>query len=185
MIVDYALMPQVRLDEIVRQCRASVAWTRANAATFNADPDRIFVSGHSAGGPLTAMIMATDWLAFSGAPTNPVKGGCALSGIFDLEPVRLCYIQGTLGLSDDEAKRNSPIHRVPNTGVPLIAVVGSDESNEFHRQNLALCHTWNAASNDGQLLVRPDMNHFTIVGEFAEPTSSLAAAVASQKGLVG
>ena len=131
-IVDYALMSHVRLDEIVRQCRASVAWTRANAAAFNADPDRIYVSGYSAGGHLTSMIIATDWLAFSGAPMDTVKGDCALSGVFNLEPVRLCYIQETLDLGEDEARRNSPINMITNAGAPLITTVGSDESNEFY-----------------------------------------------------
>ena len=65
-IVNYALVPSVDLDELVRQCRAAVAWTHGNADTFGGDKERIFVSGHSAGGHLTAMMMATEWPAFAG-----------------------------------------------------------------------------------------------------------------------
>lgn len=74
--VNYALVPSVDLDELVRQCRAAVAWTHENAGTFGGDAGRIYVSGCSAGGQLTAMMMATDWPAFAdGLPTDLVKGG--------------------------------------------------------------------------------------------------------------
>lgn len=63
-VINYALAPQVTMDEIVRQNRAALAWIWRNAPDFGGDPDRIFVSGHSAGGHLAAMVMAADWTAF-------------------------------------------------------------------------------------------------------------------------
>ncbi|MDH4249363.1 MAG: alpha/beta hydrolase, partial [Deltaproteobacteria bacterium] len=60
-VINYALAPTVGLDEIVRQVRAAVAWTVLHAREFNGDPERIHVSGHSAGGHLTAMMLITDW----------------------------------------------------------------------------------------------------------------------------
>ena len=67
-VIDYALIPTVDMDELVRQVRASVAWLHRNAAAFGGDPGRITVSGHSAGGHLAAMLMATDWARFAGLP---------------------------------------------------------------------------------------------------------------------
>ena len=78
-----------------------------------ATPTRLFVSGHSAGGHLTAMAAATDWSAFAGLPADTIKGGCGISGLYDLEPIRLSYLNDTLRLTPDEAGRNSPILLTP------------------------------------------------------------------------
>src|SRR5262245_18606266 len=48
-VINYALVPTVDLDELVRQCRASIAWVYRNATSFDGDPERITLSGHSAG----------------------------------------------------------------------------------------------------------------------------------------
>ena len=118
-IVNYALVPSVDLDALVRQCRAAVAWTHGNADTFGGDKERIFVSGHSAGGQLTAMMMATEWPAFAGGlPADLIKGGCAISGIYDLEPIRLTFMQETLGFTPEQVARNSPIRLTPATSAP-------------------------------------------------------------------
>ena len=85
-VINYALAPHVSLDEIVRQCRAAIAWTWKNARSFGADPDRLFISGHSAGGHLVGMMLATDWERDFGAPADVVKGATAVSGLYDLTP---------------------------------------------------------------------------------------------------
>ena len=183
-IVNYALVPSVNLDELVRQCRAAVAWTRENAETFGGDPGRIFVSGHSAGGHLTAMMMATDWPGFGGGlDAGLVKGGCALSGIYDLEPIRLSFMQETLGFTPEQVESNSPLSLSPTTPAPLIVGVGADESEEFLRHAETFAAAWKNQATPCDLMVLPGMNHFTILGEFSDPESELTKAVAEQMGL--
>ena len=183
-IVNYALVPSVDLDELVRQCRAAVAWTLENAETFGGDKDRIFVSGHSAGGHLTAMMMATDWPGFGGGlPANLVKGGCALSGIYDLEPIRLTFMQETLGFTPEQVESNSPLSLSPATPAPLIVGVGAEESEEFLRQAETFAAAWEGLGVPCRTMIRPGMNHFTILGEFSDPGSELTKAVAEQMGL--
>ena len=186
-IVNYALVPSVDLDELVRQCRAAVAWTHGNADTFGGDKERIFVSGHSAGGHLTAMMMATEWPAFAGGlPADLIKGGCAISGIYDLEPIRLIFMQETLGFTPEQVARNSPIRLTPATSAPpapMIVAAGGDESEEFLRQSETFTAQWAKEGVPCEMMVRPGINHFTILGEFADPESGLTRAVRKQMGL--
>ena len=109
-VINYGLIPSVTMDELVGQCRAAVAWTHRHAASFGGDPGRIHVSGHSAGGHLVAMLMATDWKIF-GVPAHVIKGGTGISGLYDLEPIRLCYLNDVMKLSPADARRNSPVRR--------------------------------------------------------------------------
>lgn len=81
--------PARTLAEIVRQCRAAVAWLYAHARNFGGDPMRIHVGGSSACAHLAAMMLASGWQAAHGVPDNLVAGATLLSGIYDLEPVRL------------------------------------------------------------------------------------------------
>lgn len=183
-VVNYALVPEVDLDEQVRQCRAAVAWTYRHIADFGGDRDRVFVSGHSAGGHLTAMMLTTDWPTFGkGLPRTLVKGGAAISGIYDLEPIRHCYLQETLKFTADHEALNSPDRLAPATDAPLLVAVGEGETDEFRRQGDILVAAWSNRLADCRLYVAPGLNHFTILGAFADPGSALNAAVRKQMGL--
>ena len=183
-VVNYALVPSVDLDELVRQCRAATAWTYANAQSFGGDGSRIYVSGHSAGGQLTAMMMMTDWPAFeSELPADLVKVGAALSGIYDLAPIPMTFMQENLAFTSDQVSRNSPEFFAPATDAPLIIAVGGDESDEFRRQSEALTKAWSEKGTDCSLMELPGINHFTILGEYADPESALSRAVQKQMGL--
>ena len=149
-VINYALIPTVRMDELVRQCRQATAWVLANAASFGGDPQRVAVAGHSAGGHLTAMVGATNWAAFAAPAAPPAArpvGGFALSGLHDLVPISRCYLQQSLQLSDDEVARNSPVDLpAPRQGF-WTALVGGKEGPEYHRQSSELARRWSAAGN--------------------------------------
>jgi arylformamidase len=179
-VIDYGLIPSVDMDTLVGQCRAAVAWVHEHAADFGGDAARIFVSGHSAGGHLTAMLLATDWSAL-GQPADVVKGGCAISGLYDLEPIRLCYLNDVLGLTPESARRNSPVTLpAPRPGSLLLAV-GGEEGPEYHRQTDDLAAAWRVAPAD--VMDMPAHDHFSVIGELAVPVSPLARAIQRQMGL--
>ncbi len=182
-VVNYGLAPVIDIDEIVRQNRAAVAWLYRNAERFNADPQRLYVSGHSAGGHLTAMILASDWPLFAGLPEDAVKGGCAISGVFDLEPVRLTYLNQDLRLDAESAARNSPAHHLPLCGAPLIVAVGGDETGEFLRQSRDFAVAWKAKGFAGELLEIAGEHHFEIVEALADAEAPLTRAMLHQMGL--
>ncbi len=109
-LVEYTLAPVARLDGIVAEIERAIRWLAEHLGDCGADPNRLYVSGHSAGGHLTAMMM----------PLPVVRGGLAVSGIFDLEPIRLNYLNAKLGLDAAEAERNTPPRHLPATATELV-----------------------------------------------------------------
>jgi arylformamidase len=183
-VVDYALIPTVDMDELVRQVRTSIAWLHRNAEAFGGDPARITVSGHSAGGHLVAMLLSTDWGRFAGLPQDVVKAGCGISGLYDLEPIRLCYLNETLGLTPEAARRNSPVHLVPPVaGGPLLLTVGELEGDEYHRQTESLAAAWRRRAHAVEVTDMGGHDHFSIVTELGCPGTPLVRAILRQAGL--
>ena len=179
--VNYALAPTVRMTEIVRQVRAALAWVWRNAASFGADPARIHVTGHSAGGHLTATMMATDWPAFApDLPRDLVKGGMPVSGIYDLEPIRLCYLNDDLGLDADEVARFSPARQPPRGPSWMVLSVGGLEAPEFHRQQAELAAGWAAAGLDVATVPMPGDHHFNIIDRLSETGDPLTRALVTR-----
>jgi arylformamidase len=183
-VINYGLIPAVDMDELVRQCRAAVAWTYRQAAGFGGDAKRIFLSGHSAGGHLVAMLLATDWRAF-GAPADVIKGCTGISGLYDLEPIRLSYLNDVLKLSPEDAWGNSPVHLTPARGGSLLLAVGGDEGPEYHRQTDDLAAAWRRRGLAARILDQPGLNHFSIISQLEDPKSELSRAILGQMGLGG
>ena len=180
--LNYALAPAVTLDTIVEQCRTAIEWIADNAGRLNGDPNRIFVSGHSAGGHLTAAMLCTDWSA-RGRPADLVKGGTPISGIFDLAPLMETSINDDVRLDAESAARNSPIHNLPAAGGPVIAAVGAAETAEFVVQNRAFAEAWQARGFEASVMEIADLHHFNVVMEMGRPGSALTQAALSQMGL--
>ena len=166
-LVGYTLAPAARLDGIVGEVRASLAWLRAHAKEHGADGDRLYVSGWSAGGHLTAMALSV----------AGVRGGLAISGIFDLEPIRLSYLNEKLGLDEAEARRNSPLLDLGEAARPLLIAYGGDELPELQRQSEEFAAARARAGLPGRVVRVPGHHHFSILEELARPTGALTALV--------
>jgi arylformamidase len=180
--VNYTLAPAASLDQIVDQSRRAVAFVVQNAVGLGIDRERIFVAGHSAGGHLTAMLALTDWRA-RGLAGDPIRGGCAISGVFDLEPVRLCYLNATLGLDPAAARRNSPLHvleTAPQTVPRLLFAVGGNETAEFQRQQAEFTDAWRRRGLGLSVVAQPGEDHFSIMDRFAEPSCVIFQALVDE-----
>ena len=158
-LVGYTLAPRKRLDGIVAEIHAACGWLASSIPMLGGNARQLFVSGWSAGGHLTAMAM-----------DHPaVRGGLAISGIYDLEPMRLSYINEKLRLDEGEARRNSPAP----TDKRLFVAYGADELPELCRQS----EEFSAKLSNTRLLAVPGRNHFTVLEELASPHGALTALV--------
>jgi acetyl esterase/lipase len=166
-VVEYTLAPDAELDQIVEEIRRSVGWLAEHLSEYGADPSRLYVSGHSAGGHLTATMM----------DLSAVKGGLAISGLYDLEPIRLNYLNEKLRLGPAEAKRNSPLFNLPATASELVIAYGTRELPELCRQSIDYGRAWNERGLPGRLLPVEEVNHFAILETLAEPQGALMRAM--------
>jgi len=183
-IVNYALVPSVGMAELVRQCRAALAWVWHNADSFGGDRERIYISGHSAGGHLVAMMMATDWPGFDeGLPDEPLRGGCAISGLHDLEPIRLCFLNSDLGMSSADAAALSPVLLPRKCSGPLLLPLGDLEGPEYLRQSTDLAAAWQNTGEPPVVQPMAGHDHFSICAQFESPDSELAGLIHRQMGV--
>ena len=166
-VLEYTLAPAARLDQIVGEVRAAVGWVIDHAAELGGNPARVFIAGHSAGGHLTAAAMND----------RRVAGGIAISGIYDLEPIRLNYLNDKLGLDVAETVRNSPIKHLPAQASPLVVSVGLGELPELIRQSEEYAAAWRAHGLPGEYMPVPAHDHFSILEELARPSGRLFAAL--------
>jgi arylformamidase len=176
-VVNYDLCPNVTVETIVQQMLRASRWLWLHAEDYGMDQDRLYVSGHSAGGHLTAMLMCALWPVLDASlPKDLWKGGIAISGLYDLRPLmQVDFLQQDLRLDEASALKLSPAFMSPATRAPVLTAVGGDESSEFHRQNALLRSRWRGASAGD--VVMPKRNHFSILDALAEPSSPLFAGV--------
>jgi arylformamidase len=166
-LANYGLCPRVSIEEIVAQLRRGLAWVHAQAPGYGADPSRLYLAGHSAGGHLVAMLMATDWAGMGrGEVGQAIRGGLAISGIYDLAPLLGTSINVEARLDETSARALSPALLQPNVEAPLALAVGGDESAEFGRQAGLLSGAWPNALPPEAV---PGTNHFTVLDELALP----------------
>ncbi|MEX2525269.1 MAG: alpha/beta hydrolase [Gammaproteobacteria bacterium] len=170
-VINHDLAPNVSMTEIVRQNRAAFTWVMQHASEFNGDGDRIVSGGHSAGGQLLAMVMAAEWKKSAGIPRDLVKGGCAISGIFDLVPVQRSYLNKTLNMSATEAEENSPLRLDYDYPAPLLLISGEQESEEYERQTYEMHGYWSGLGFQSEIQVGRNLNHFNIVDQLVDPQS--------------
>ena len=125
-IVDYALMPAVRMDLIVDQVRRARDWVVANIAEHGGDPDRLTVSGHSAGAHLASLLFSRDQ-----APSH-IRAALLLGGLYELEPLRSSFLQAEIGLTDAEVSAFTPMAQDHEPATHVTVLVGGDETPPFH-----------------------------------------------------
>jgi arylformamidase len=168
-IAGYDLCPQVTVATIIEQMRAACLFL------WRKRKQHMMVFGHSAGGHLTACMVATEWKKFaSEAPADLVPCGYAISGVFDLTPLTKVSMNDDLRLSEAEARNVSPLFWTVPPGRVFDAVVGGAESDEFRRQSRIIADGWRGKAQTRSEEIA-GANHFTVVDPLSDPNSPMVA----------
>jgi arylformamidase len=162
-VLGYTLAPAARLTEIVLQVQEALSFLHTRAERFGFNPASIFVGGWSAGGHLAAMA----------CKQPPVRGALAISGIFDLEPIALTYINDKLQLDDNEIDTLSPVRALHRGMAPLHVAVGGDELSELRRQSSYFKQIADNLGLPVSSQTLPGHHHFSILEELAKPDGRL------------
>jgi acetyl esterase/lipase len=166
-LIGYTLAPDATLDQIVAEIHAGIDHLARELPALGGARDGIVVSGWSAGGHLTSMALS-----------NPnVRAGMAISGIYDLEPIRYSYLNEKLKLDEATSRRNSPMAQAGGAPKPLSLVVGSAElpllrkqTSDFagHRARYGLPVTYEEI---------PGADHFSILHELLSPRGRITTLI--------
>lgn len=159
-VPSYDLAPAVTLGEITAQIE------RAADVVMEKTGRPLVACGHSAGGHLSAWLMARP-------SDRPIRAAMPISGLFDLVPLVPTSINRALGLTLEEAERLSPICRPPRGGGRVVAVVGGAESDEFRRQSSEFAASWGKAGVSTGYYEVPEAHHFDVIAGLADPSDPL------------
>lgn len=165
-LIGYTLAPDATLDQIVAEIHSGIDFLADRLPELGTDAKRLVASGWSAGGHLTAMAMMNPY----------IKGGVAISGIYDLEPIRHSYLNVKLGLDEAMSRRNSPMlltHHVK----PMALVVGDAELPLLRKQTADFAGHRAARGLPVIYEEIPGTNHFTIMDQLASPSGRITALI--------
>lgn len=160
--IGYTLAPDITLSEIVNEIREAIESVRYFSKKFQADDQKIIVSGWSAGAHLAAMTLDEE----------SVVAAFCISGIYDLEPISKCYLNDALNLSEEEILNLSPL-RIPCVPKPAIIVCGEEELPELQRQSIEFAELRAKERIPVTFGLIPGCNHFTILSELENPEGVL------------
>lgn len=166
-MIGYTLAPDATLTEITEEVRDAMRFLRMEGPKLGAGQNGIVLSGWSAGGHLTMMTL------------EHADAGLPISGIFDVEPCRLNYVNETLRMTPDEAIAMSPIRHLEKQNRPLVIAYGLAERPEFQRQPQEYHAAREAAGLASELLPLDGHDHFSILEELASPNGKLTLAATS------
>jgi len=175
--LNYDLCPGVTLDEIVVQCRYAIGWLRREGANYGFADDRFTLVGHSAGAHLAVMLMRQDWGGAEALPDDILKSVVAISGVYDLEPVRHISVNEQVRLTVETARRNSPMLEPPRPVCPLLVAIGTAETPMWIQQSVDFHAVCRDHGVDASLLRVPGANHFDTALVLGDPAHPLTRAI--------
>jgi arylformamidase len=170
------------LVPMVEQVRRAVTWVYRNATSFGGDPKQLYLSGHSSGAHLAGCVLTTDWTK-AGLPADLLKGALLVSGMYDLEPVRLSKRSAYVKFTDAMVEQLSAMRHLDRLTTPMIVAYGTCETPEFQRQTRDFHAAVAALGKPIELLLAEGYNHFEIIETLANPYGLLGRAVLAQMRL--
>jgi len=175
-VINYPLCPVVTLDDVVASTCKAFPWIVRSLADFGGDPNRITLSGHSAGGHLGAAILAHDWAAET-LGEQPLKGAVLVSGIYDPAPTQHVSVNSEIGITPEIAERQNYARVAPRLRCPVHVIVGGGEPKGWIDQSVEYAQHLKAAGIETELTITGKENHFSIMDQFTDPSADVLRAI--------
>lgn len=181
-VPDFTLVPHTTVPQMGAQLSRAIDWVHRHVASFQGNPDHIVIAGHSSGANLVSQLLCFDWTGPLAATGAAIKGAAMLSGLGELEPVRLSFRNQLLHLDAAMAAQASLMHNTPTVHCPLLVGAGANEMAEYRRQAHAITGYWRSHGRVATHLEVADRQHFDCVLEWADPGSPWFAATLALMG---
>jgi pimeloyl-ACP methyl ester carboxylesterase len=164
-MIGYTLAPEANMGDIVSESKKAISTLSAHLIKLGIEP-KLILCGWSAGAQL----------AMTQIDAPHIIGSLAVSGLFDLEPIKLCYLNKDIGLTTDDISRFSVFHTIPRKAPPLAIASGNAETVELCRQSRDYAAKWFTAGLPGKYFELQEHNHFSLLSEFG-PAGALTKIV--------
>jgi len=171
------------LMPMIEQVRRAVAWVYKNAPSFNGDPNKIYLSGHSSGGHLAGVTLVTNWQKDFGLPMDIIKGGLLCSGMYDLKPARLSARSSYVKFTDRMEDALSTQRHLEFLNTPIIVAHGNLETPDFQRQSKDFARAVKEMGKPVEYIIGQNYNHFEMPETIANPYGILGKLVLKQMKL--
>ena len=164
-IVNYRLLPDFGLENIVQDCCEATRWVIENIREFDGNPREIVLCGHSAGAQLGAQVSADIGKSF--------KGFIGISGVYDLSPIQKCFLNDIGFLGNDLVNKYSAHLAISSLPCPGHFFYGEKEPLEFQRQSKEQATFWRRPGSDAFISCLDGENHATILEQLMTPKSKI------------
>lgn len=174
-VADYRLSPQVRWQDILRDCAAATRWAFDHAAEFGGDPARIHLMGHSAGAYNAAMLALDErWLAAQQLAPRRLAGWIGIAGPYDFLPIVEPRSRVAFDWPNTPAD-SQPIHHASRRAPPaLLLAAAKDDVVSPTRSTVGLGRRLEAAGAAVRVKLFEGVSHPTVLGALARPLRRMA-----------
>lgn len=172
-VISYRLTPEVMHPGHIEDVARAFAWVYRNISKYGGNPEKIFVTGHSAGGHLTALLALDErYLEAHGLSTDLIRGAIPISGIYNLNTLRG---YDAVFSSDPQKRRDaSPVAHVGDKQPPFLIIYAENDFRTADAQAIELFNLLKQHSTKAELLKIPAKDHYTIIisiGQTSDPTT--------------
>ena len=164
------------LAPMATQVRRAIAWVYKNAASFDGDPERIYIGGHSSGGHLCGVALVTDWQKDFGVPATIVKGGLCISGMYEMTPARLSWRRTYVNFTDAMVESMSSIRPLDKLNAAVVVTNGTFETPDFQRQSREFAAALKAGGKPVELIEAPNYAHLEMAEALGNPYAPVGRA---------
>jgi acetyl esterase/lipase len=174
-VVDYRLSPQVRYPAFLEDCALAVRWARDHAGQHGANPDRLFLMGHSAGAYNAAMLaLDPRWLGGAGLSPAQLAGWIGLAGPYDFLPIKVPDVQQAFDWPRTPADSQPLFHARRASPPALLLAAASDDTVNPLRNTDALARHLAGQGVRVESALLEGVGHVTILAALARPLRWLA-----------